>query len=310
MEQIKKKQHYVWKEYLTSWSKNEQIFTLLKSSKKIINTNIEGVVQQRFFYALEEFSEEEEIILKELVERWSNETVLPINMEFYHKFTSYSKIKRALKNKDLSGIDTTKLEQQLNLIKANSMENSHTNFEKFGKKLIEIKDFEELYFLEDPIQLLSTMIYVSFQYLRTKNMSETIKPIIPKFPYLSDKFLNFFPFIYAIPMANSLTYIKDIKFIYIDNKTDIDFITSDQPIINEKKHIVDEIGNVAQLDFYYPINPKTAIIIHYQEQKEKYKYVLAEIDQIKNYNDAMFKASREFVFSNNKNQLDVYINSL
>lgn len=311
MIQIKKKQHYVWQEYLIPWSKSgEQIYTLLKSQKKIIITNFDRVAQEKFFYELEEFTEEEEIILKELVEQWSNDSVRELNLEFYAVFTSYSKIKRALKGKDTSKLDEVELEKKLNLLKANAIEDSHLVFENLGKKIINIKKFEDLKFLENENELLFTMNFLAFQYLRTKKMREVLKLIIPKYNFLSNKFLNMFPFIYSTSIANGLTYDKNVKFIYFENNTEIDFLTSDQPIINEKKHIINDIGKIAQLDFYYPINPKTAIVIHYQEQKEKYKHVLIEKEDIIKYNDLIFENSNEFIFSKTKKQLEKYLNSL
>jgi hypothetical protein len=306
MQQIKRKHHYVWKEYLKSWSNNDQVFAFLKSTKKLIKSNTEGVGQERFFYGLEVFTEEEEIVLKELVESWSNDSVREINLEFYHIFTSYSKIKRALTNKDLSTIDNEKLKHQLDLLKANTMEESHTIIEAFGKKLIKISKFEDLRFLEETNELLSTMIYISFQYLRTRNMREIIKPIMPKYSYLSEKFLNIFPFIYATAIADSLTHKKTVRFIYLNNQTDVDFITSDQPIINEKKHILNDEGTVAQLNFYYPIHPGIALVIHYQEQQEKYKYVNIEKLEVEKYNLLMFNNAREFVFATSEDQLILY----
>ncbi len=286
-----------------SWSNKNQIFASFKSTRKIIKTNIEGVAQERYFYALEEFTEEEEIILKELIMLWSNDIVRPLVMEYYNMITMFSKINRAIKNKDLSTMNSAELDKNLALLKANTMEDIHTSLEKFGERLIEIRKVADLEFLDDKQELFTTMIYVSFQYLRTKNMREVTKPIINKYPYLSNKFLNFFPFIYAPAIADSLTSEKNIKFIFFDNKTEIDFITTDQPIINAKKNILSDIGIVSQLDYYYPITPKIAIIIHYQEQEEKRKYVLIEKQQVNHYNDLMISNAKEFVFSSTEEQL-------
>lgn len=307
MQQIKKKQHYVWKKYLSNWAAKQQINTLLKSSQKIISGSLDRVGQQRFFYALEEYTEDEEIILKELVERWSNANVREISMEFYYAFTSYSRIKRALKDKDLRNLDIHKLENQLCLLKANTMEDVHCKIEEFGNTLISVRLLDDLQFLEDNEELFKAMLFVSFQYLRTKSMSETIKPILPSYDYLSEKYLNILPFIYAPAMAYSLTYQKEVKFILYDNQTNVDFITSDQPIINEKKHIVNEADVVAQMDLFYPLTPKVAIVIHYQEQKEKYKYVLINDAEVALYNQLMYKNSHEFLFSTNSSQLKQYL---
>ena len=306
MDQIKKKQHYVWKKYLSAWSKDSQISTLLKLRNKIIHTALDRVGQERFFYALEEFTEEEENNLKDMIIRWSSDNVLEINMEFYHTFTSYSKIKRALKNKDVGNFDMVNLDHSLSLLRSNTVENIHSRLENLGEKLISIRKFEDLRFLEDQDELFNGMLYVSFQYLRTKNMSETVKPVIPKFSYLSDKFINIFPFIYAPALAYSLTFVKEVKFIFYDNQTEIDFITSDQPLINVKGHILRDNG-VAQMDLYYPLSPKIAILIHYQEQREKYQHLLIEKEQIIAYNQQMFNSARDFIFAHNSAQLEHFI---
>jgi len=310
MSQIKKKQHYVWKKYLTSWSLNDQIFTYLKSSNKTIKTSLEGVAQERFFYALEEFTEEEEIILKELINLWANDVVKPFVFEIFKQITSYSKLKRILESKILDDLNVSDVDKRLALLKANTMEDIHSTFEKLGEKLIRIRKIEDLEFLDNDYELLSTMIFISFQYLRTKSMQEIIKPVISRYPYLSEKYLNFLPFIYAPSIANSLTYVKGIKFVFFDNYTDIDFITTDQPIINVKKDVINSAGEVSQMDLYYPITPKKAIIIHYQEQKKKRKYILITKEEVIYYNNLMVKNAREFMFSSNIEQLRSFSNTL
>jgi hypothetical protein len=60
MNQLKKKQHYVWKEYLKRWCLNRRIFTYLKSLKKPIFSSLDGVAQERYYHSLAEFTIEEE----------------------------------------------------------------------------------------------------------------------------------------------------------------------------------------------------------------------------------------------------------
>ncbi|MGB1269959.1 MAG: DUF4238 domain-containing protein [Flavobacteriaceae bacterium] len=302
--QVKKKHHYVWKEYLKAWSENNQVPALIKKSGKIIKANPEGLAQQRYFYALEEFTQEEEIILKKLVNQWSKESTIKINLEFYETFTSYSKLKRLTKTINLND----ELKETLNLLRTNTMEDSHLIFENFGKKLISIRTYEDLSFLNDEMELFFTMIYISFQYLRTKNMQLKVKDVIEKYDYLSPKFLNFLPFIYATSIADTLTYDKHIKFIFLENTSEIDFITSDQPLINNKIDQLNYKGTIAQLDIYYPITPRIALLIHYQEQKEKYKKVELNSVEVNKYNETIYNHSNEFVFASLTEQLDEYKN--
>lgn len=308
--QVKKKHHYVWKEYLKSWTDNEQVPALIKNSKKIIKTNPEGVAQQRYFYALEEFTEEEEIILKELVNQWSKNSTIEINLEFYEEFTSYSKLKRFTRRIDLDEQKSDKLNEKLNLLRTNAMEDSHLIFENFGKKIISIRKYEDLTFLDDEMELFYTMIFIAFQYLRTKNMQLKIKVVIDKYDYLSPKFLNFLPFIYATGIADSLTYEKQTRFIFLENSSDIDFITSDQPLINNKIDQLHDNGTVAQLDIYYPITPRIALLIHYQEQKEKYRTISLNSLEVNKYNKTIFNHSNEFIFASSTEQLEEYKNCL
>ena len=77
----KKRHHFVWREYLRSWGSNEYIFAYKKSVDKIINPNLMGIAVQNYFYSLDEFTLEEELILKELVKEFSNENALKLNLE-------------------------------------------------------------------------------------------------------------------------------------------------------------------------------------------------------------------------------------
>jgi len=304
--QVKRKHHYVWKEYLKPWTENKKVPTLIKNLKKITKPNPEGVVQQRYFYALDEFTKEEEIILKELVNLWSKESTLKINLEFYETFTSYSKIKRLSKTIDLND----ELKEKLNILRTNALEDSHLVFENFGKKIISIRKFEDLTFLDNEMELFCSMIYISFQYLRTKNMQSKIKIAINKYDYLSPKFLNFLPFLYATGIADSLTYEKQTRFIFLENTSEIDFITSDQPLINNKIDELNDNGTVSQLEIYYPITPRIALIIHYQEQNEKYRTIALNSLDVDKYNKTIFNHSNEFIFASTTEQLEEYKNCL
>ena len=141
-------------------------------------------------------------------------------------------------------------------------------------------------------------------------MQLKIKVAIEKYDYLSTKFLNFLPFLYATNIADSLTYEKETRFIFLENISEIDFITSDQPLINNKIDQLNDNGTIAQMEIYYPITPRIAIIIHYQEQNEKYRKILLNSSDVKNYNNTIFNHSNEFIFASSTEQLIEYKNCL
>ncbi len=66
-----RKQHFVWRYYLKSWTKESKIYTYFKDSKKIIRTSLLNIGQQRDFYKLHELTKEEIHYSKELLKALS-----------------------------------------------------------------------------------------------------------------------------------------------------------------------------------------------------------------------------------------------
>jgi hypothetical protein len=309
MTEIKKRQHYIWREYLRNWSTDEKISSLLLQEKKILTeVNLINVAQEKFFYKLEEFTEEEEIILFELIKSWSNEATLEINLEIFKSFTSYSKIKKlSEEHLKLDPNSHSELKSMLDAIRYNGIENIHTLLESFGKNIIAVKSLEDLKFLDDQQELFLTMIYIAFQYLRTKKMRTSVENVLKANPLLSVKYVNPFSFIYSTSFANSLTFHKDLTFTLLENFTSKEFITSDQPLINLKKDIKDLKNNVIDFKLYYPINPRLALIIHYDD-KRKEKYILKnpEKEEVNDLNLFMLTNSDRFIFSHTIELLEYY----
>lgn len=309
MTEIKKRHHYIWREYLRNWSTNDKINSLLVKEKKILTeVNLVNVAQEKFFYQLEEFTEEEEIILFDLVKSWSNEATLEMNLEIFKTFTSYSKIKKiADHHVKLNPDNQLKLQSKLDAFRYNSIENIHTLLESFGKKIIAVESMEDLKFLDDERELFLTMIFIAFQYLRTKKMRTSVENIIKTKPLLSIKFVDPFAFIFSTNLANSLTFHKDLTFTLLENTTSTEFITSDQSLINLEKDIKDVNNKVINFRVYYPINPRLALIINY-DKNPKEKYILEKLDEkkINELNSFMFTNSDRFIFSQTTKLLEYY----
>jgi hypothetical protein len=309
MTEIKKRHHYIWREYLRNWSINEKINSLLLQDKKILNdVNLMNVGQEKFFYKLEEFTREEEIILFELVKSWSNEATLEMNLEIFKTFTSYSKLKKIADDHfKLNPNNHLKLQSKLDAFKYNSIEDIHTLLESFGKKIIAIKSMEDLKFLDDEKELFLTMIFIAFQYVRTKKMRAYVENVIKTHPILSIKFVDPFAFIFSTNLADSLTFHQDLTFTLLENFTSKEFITSDQPLINLKKDIKDVNNKVKDFKVYYPLNPRLALIIHCGE-KAKEKYILEKPDEgeINKLNKFMLTNSDRFIFSQTPELLEYY----
>lgn len=308
----KKKHHYVWREYLRSWSNKELIFAYSKSQNKIFKPNLMGIAVERHFYSLHEFTLEEEAILKELVKLYSSQTALKINLKLVDLFLAYSRIKR-LENEDEFNFDTDakreKFSKIIKLIKTNSFEEYHSIIENYGSKIIKFKKIEDLKILEDGDELFKTMIYLCSQFLRTNKMKNMLDLVIKKNEFIIPKFTNLISLVFANSLGISLAQNENIKYVFYDNKTNIDFLTSDQPLMNLAFDYKDENGKVQNFEFYYPISSKVAILIHFKEQKEKYKNILISKQRVEEINKILFEYADEYVFAQKENHLEYYQNA-
>ena len=306
MNQKKKRQHYVWRNYLRSWSNSQDLIpALIKIENKIATPNLMNVAQEKYYYSLQEFTIEEEIVLQELISNLSNDDTKDLFQEYFNLFTSYSKLRRVLKNKNLPTDKRSQIEEKLELMKSNLMEDFHTDFEIFGQKLIEIKNPEDLQFLNNEESLMKTLIFLCFQYVRTKRMQNVFSQKFSNHLTILPKYFHILSFVLATGMANGLRFYKETKFIFIENISDNDFITSDQPIINLKEDEKDEKGNVKSLEFFYPISPRIALKIHYNEGNKFEQLKIAE-NQVNDYNNIIFEKSEDFLFAQYTKQLEQY----
>lgn len=305
MKENKKKHHYVWKEYLCSWTNDSQkIFTYLKSKDEVIHTNLIGVVQKRYYYSLEEFTLEEEIILHELVNTFSTKEALDINIELFKIYTAYSRTKELIEKEFAEKNSETKLQEILSLIKTNLFEEFHCKIENLGKKVINIKKFTDLKIFENTEYFLEAMIFICFQYLRTKKMKTGLESKFQNSDIIIPKYTNLISIVMATSLAISLASKENIKFIFYENLSGLKFITSDQPLMNLKIDEKDEKGNIRDFELYYPINPMVAILIHFNEQNEKYAHELIDLEKVKQLNSFVYEYAEEFVFADSKEILN------
>jgi Protein of unknown function (DUF4238) len=171
---IVKRQHYVWRHYLRPWADNESIWTYFKELGKIEKTSLMGVAQEKYFYKLVDISDEDEEYLKKFIERISPKSVKDLNFDFLRLFTITSKLKKQLEQTTNPIIDKELFTEEIRKLEINLMEIGHGKMEALGQRLLTFRTIEELKTLEQSSYLYDAIMFLCFQYFRTKGMRESV----------------------------------------------------------------------------------------------------------------------------------------
>lgn len=305
-----KRQHYVWRNYLRPWAPKDGINALLIEDKKVISVNLMGVAQEKYFYRLIDLTTEEEVFLKNFITHTSGHLVKDLNCDFLKLFTSTSKLKSSLEKTINPVVDKEKYEEEIRKLEINLMEISHGKIEGLGHKIISCRNKEDLIALNQDESLFEAIMYLCFQYFRTKNMKQNVLKTFEgdKFEKLVKKIWNILSYVMATNLAQNISLDPKLKICLFQNDTDESFITGDQPIFNQLGENVDINGEVTDLDFYYPISPKHALSIHFREEQiEKYDVKEVDLEFVKTMNDKVFNNSDFFAFSDTKEQLEKWL---
>lgn len=302
---ITTKQHYVWRRYLGAWKVNaddKDIWTGFLQTKEVKKIALMGVAQSSNFYKLEVLTDEEIDFLKQYSSKLSPEVKMNVADIIIASYMLFATIKRAEAMERIQ-MDSN-LEHELKKTELASFEKIQSGIESMGDKLLNchsIKDVEAIA-EEGKYEIL---YYLMVQYLRTRAMKDRFVNSLSERKNLQDigqKCWPFFNLVTAMQVVEGMVKKNDSRFIFIYNKSEVDFITGDQPVINALGDIKDENGEVRDLELYYPLSPKTAIVIafghgsKFSEQEVNADYVLSRNAMIK-------KESEIHIFANNEKVL-------
>lgn len=293
MNQITKGQHYVWCHYLKNWQVDNKVCRKSKVNGKTFSTNPKNVLKEGYFYELPFLTLQELIELWKFLEVYSLPEALELNSVFYKLIF------------DLSRLGDYKDEEEVNIIAKHGLETFFTNIEDYGKGIIccKIDDDIRKFIAENEDKAIT---FILFQYFRTRKMRDSHRAVLN----LSGSIKTAIDIMLPVIFANNLTLKLSHKcnFTILTNKSKDDFFTSDQPVMNIKGEILDEDGNVKQLELLYPIGPRIALLISFEEREQK--VISEDIDdsQIHFYNDCIVNNAHQYVITSNEKLFDRYIN--
>lgn len=305
MSDLKKRQHYVWRHYLRPWTdgNSENIWTYFKEQDKIVKPGLMGVAQEKYFYGLEDFSDDEIDFLKKFVDTTSPLVLKGLNSDFLTLFTSTSILKRQLASNKNPKVDKELIASEIKKLEANAMEDAHCIMERLGSKIIQCRSLDDLKELSKDDNLFDAIMFLCVQYFRTKSMRKSALKSFngEKLEDLAEKSWNIISFVMATTVARNISLDKNLRFLFLENNTATPFITGDQPIFNILNDKVNEQGEVIELELYYPLTPKCAVYLHFRpEQVDIYEGKTVDEQYVKELNQKVFENADFYVFADNE----------
>lgn len=278
MKELKKHQHYVWKEYLKPWTSSNKIFCRRKG--KTFQTSLDNIAQERFFYKSLKIGDLEmqfiQSIIKSMIPKVANS--LTKILELYN---------------DIANSNSEYL------IKC-GIEDLHTTIENYGDYSLKKIQKGEVEFLKEDKYKHELSLFLGVQYTRTKGMREKLGSVELQNKNIDlDNLSVIMPFIMG-EFINKWIYHKG-EIQLLKNNTVLNFISSDQPIFNIKSPLnrTEESSSTGlysiplEFELYYPVSPRLAIYINKTGEKK----IIQNCDDVRFYNRLVKTHSFEQLFA-------------
>jgi hypothetical protein len=250
-----RRQHYVWRGYLRSWASNDLIYCL--RAGKIFRSNLMGVAQERDFYKLHDLTPEEVKYLENFCSV-QPEPLRTINLRWVRVFTLLFDRQRDLIEKGYSPDQINKAIDRLAIIEE---EKYHMEIENGAVGHLQSLLRGDASFFQNGQMMVKFLQYVCIQYTRTKNLKARALERSSQFAGVNpENVWNVLSHIVATSLTRSLV-AESYQLHFLRPEGGAVFITGDQPVINVRNTATDPDDVPNELDLYYPISPKLALLI-------------------------------------------------
>lgn len=206
------------------------------------------------------------------------------------------------------GIDDTEINTALDEAIHNLEEELHSGIESGAIKYIDSILNENIDFYSTEQGCMYFAYYLCVQYMRTQKIQANIFKNSRNIESVNiENVWNVMRHIYATNMAWVLFADRDrFRMILIRNQSEVPLITGDQPVVNT--YSVGKLDNepVGEVEFYYPVSPKLAILISEKEEYQSVSEIVLNSEEAHLYNSYILKSSHEQIYSNSKETLEKY----
>lgn len=250
----KRRHHTVWQKYLKSWTVDGAIWCL--QNGRIFQTGTPVIAVEKDFYKLHILTREDVALIKMLFEK-AHPIAKKHHANLLNDVMRPFKMVEAFKDHPKFGAE---LYRGLDDYASNVLEDYHAGIERSFIPSLESALNGEIGFYGDPQRCIPFLHYLCTQYMRTKGIKKRSIELCneDKSADLGRVWNLLVPMV-AFNIGQSLfVERRERKLILVHNRTDVPFITGDQPAVNLKGARPRPPEN---LSIYYPISPRLALLL-------------------------------------------------
>ena len=293
MSDLTANQHYVWQHYLRAWAAPKKIWCKRIDQSEPFATSPRNVGAERFFYEFQELTPDDLAYVETVIAQSNDEGLRKLNRGWIASFQTTFMIRRKLEGVEIEPERRLELEQTLRHIEKTLGESFHGATEARAIPLLDALRREDVGFYADRAAAMTFIDYLSHQYFRTAKHRNSMLALHNPLPHDMGRTWPVEAFIYATNLACSFVrQWRDYRIVLLRNRSEIPFITGDQPLINLCSI------EVEQIDLYYPLKPDLAMIF----TADRSHYPSDHLDlgpiAVESYNHRLYAKSDTQIYGN------------
>jgi hypothetical protein len=190
----------------------------------------------------------------------------------------------------------------LDVSRSNTVEDMHMHFESLGSSHLDHLREGNITFFDDPDEALPFFIFICVQYFRTKAQRANFMEAVADYPHCDlTKAGDLISIILSTKLAHNLYVSGEYHLQLLENKTEVQFITGDQPVLNTYCYEQNPNDEPENLEFYYPVSPELAILL--TESPSLSDPIKISVDLVNDYNSKVKTISHEQLYATSESQL-------
>lgn len=286
----KRRHHHVWQHYLKPWTVDGGLYCL--QDGRVFTTGTSSIAVEKDFYKVEPLTPNDVKLIKGLFGQ-GHPSAIRTHAHLLNMAMMPFKIADQLKGEP----HAAEIAAHVDDYASNVLENYHANIEASFIPLLKCALKGDLSFYTDDQRCMSFLNYLSTQYMRTRAIKQRLLSQAPQLARIWNLVIH----MSASNIGCSL-YVerKRRTLVVVNNRTDVPFITGDQPAINLKGTAPTPPKN---LSVFYPIAPDAGLLIADVDEPSMFPAEGLTRDQATALNQRLFRASYKQVFGISRESL-------